>query len=98
MSLLVCATVVAAIVIPVVVLIAWAMWLYFAATIAKHHGIAGLKAIQHVSDGFRPREWALLIPRQWLGSVFTQLCGIRGDAGVSAEPVGEPAGGSGDLP
>jgi hypothetical protein len=49
---------------PVVVLIAWGMWLGFAALIAKWHGPQGLEAVRHVADGFQPREWALLIPRQ----------------------------------
>src|SRR5215216_2071487 len=48
---------------PTVVLIAWALWLIFAALIAKWHGPSGLAAVRHVAEGFKPREWALLIPR-----------------------------------
>jgi len=65
---------------PVVVLIAWGMWLTFAALIAKWHGPAGLEAVRHVAHGFRPREWALLIPRQALSSALSVLAATRGVA------------------
>ncbi len=41
-----------------VVLIAWTMWLIFAAFVVKWHGPEGLKAIKPVVAEFRPREWA----------------------------------------
>jgi hypothetical protein len=62
---------------PVVVLIAWGMWLGFAALIVKWHGPQGLEAVRHVADGFQPREWALLIPRQVLSSALTALDSAR---------------------
>jgi hypothetical protein len=58
---------------PVVVLIAWGMWLGFAALIVKRHGLEGLEAVRHVADGFQPREWALLIPRHVLLSALAAL-------------------------
>jgi hypothetical protein len=45
---------------PAIALVAWAMWLGFAALIAKWYGIEGLKVIDKVGSGFRPREWASL--------------------------------------
>jgi hypothetical protein len=45
---------------PTIVLVAWAMWLCFAALMAKWHGIEGLKAAAAVGRGFRPLEWASL--------------------------------------
>lgn len=78
------ATVVAVIALPAVVLVAWGMWLAFAALIAKWHGVDGLKAIRHVSDGFHPRDWALLIPRQSLASALNLLSNLRGT------PTGPP--------
>jgi hypothetical protein len=82
------AAVVAVIVLPVVVLIAWGMWLTFAALIAKWYGIDGLKTLRHVSDGFHPRDWALLIPRQGLAGMSTMLSTMRGAA--TARSPGSP--------
>jgi hypothetical protein len=45
---------------PTIVLVAWAMWLCFAALMAKWHGVEGLKAMSGVGRGFRPLEWASL--------------------------------------
>lgn len=45
---------------PVIVLIAWIMWLAFAALMAKWHGIDGLKAAPKIGRAFRPVEWASL--------------------------------------
>lgn len=78
---------------PVVVLIAWGMWLIFAALIAKWHGPAGLAAVRHVADSFRPREWALLIPRQVLSSALAALATARGGA-----PAAGPVAGGGAPP
>jgi hypothetical protein len=50
--------------VPLVVLMAWTAWLIFAALVVKWHGPEGLRAIKPVATGFRPREWALLVPRQ----------------------------------
>ncbi|GIG03226.1 hypothetical protein Cci01nite_83190 [Catellatospora citrea] len=56
--------VIVVIALPVVALAAWGMWLVFAAHVARSHGLPGLRALRYVADGFRPREWALLIPRR----------------------------------
>jgi len=45
---------------PVIVLIAWAMWLTFATLMARWYGIEGLKNVHKVAAGFRPLEWASL--------------------------------------
>jgi hypothetical protein len=45
---------------PTIVLTAWAMWLAFAALMAKWYGLDGLKAVPKVGTGFRPAEWASL--------------------------------------
>jgi len=58
------AVVMAAFALPLIVLVAWGMWLLFAAHVASRHGIDGLKAIRPFVDGFRPRDWARLIPGQ----------------------------------
>jgi hypothetical protein len=60
-------------VLPTIVLLAWGMWLGFGILVAKWHGPDGLKAVRHVADGFRPREWALLGPRQVLSSALATL-------------------------
>jgi hypothetical protein len=69
--------IVLAVALPVVVLIAWGMWLAFATVIAKWHGPTGLEAVRHVADGFSPRDWALLIPRQMISSAFSALAALR---------------------
>jgi hypothetical protein len=53
---------------PTIVLIAWTMWLGFAALMAKWHGIDGLKAAPEISAGFRPVEWAALGHKSRLAS------------------------------
>lgn len=73
MSLLIIALLVATP--PVVVLVAWALWLLFNCLIAKWCGAAGLKATPPIAIAFRPREWAPLVPRQLISrliSAFTR--------------------------
>lgn len=44
-------------------LVAWVSWLLFNLIIAKWHGVEGLKATPAIAQAFRPRDWAVLIPR-----------------------------------
>jgi hypothetical protein len=67
----------------------------FAALIAKWHGPQGLEALRHVADGFQPREWALLIPRQGLSSALTVLftrpyAAARGEQAPFTDPAPQP--------
>lgn len=63
-------TLVLVLALPTTVLVAWAMWLGFALLIAKWHGPDGLKAVRYVANGFRPQDWALLVPRRSAGNAI----------------------------
>lgn len=75
----------------VLVLIAWITWLLFNLIIVKWHGLEGLKSTPGVAQAFRPRDWAVLIPR------FRQ--DPAGPPGIPAEAsetgIEPPEGGSG---
>ncbi len=62
------ATIVVVMGLPTIVLIAWAIWLGFAALMAKWHGIEGLKAAPEIGAGVRPVEWAALGRKSRLAS------------------------------
>jgi len=95
-------------VLPAVVLIAWSMWLLFAALVVKWHGPEGLKAIKPVAAGFQPREWALLLPRQVLSTALSALIKLRPDGtqrpptpaveSVQPAPAASPIPGAGPPP
>lgn len=52
--------VVLAVALPSIVLTAWALWLLFNLSIAKHLGLEALKATPPIATAFSPREWAAL--------------------------------------
>ena len=66
---------------PTLVVIAWIMWLVFAALMAKWYGLEGLKAVPKIGAGFRPSEWATLGRRPQLDARRSEGNDLGGSEG-----------------